>query len=224
MKLRVVAVAAMVLVLGGLAGCGRHVTVGDEAPAAVQTVTVTASPSQAGSTAPAPPSSAASSSTTPSAPTAPATPSSATAPADGLAVAPTTYAEAQAHIAAGRPAPGETVRFVSPTGGIYCALAVGEMEPACELTQTRLQPQPGSHLQCSMIRTIGRIELDATRAAPICNTDTIVTPGAPTLGYGEVATTRDTECVMEKIGVTCVGRNGQGAGFFLSAERYALFG
>jgi hypothetical protein len=201
------AMAAVVLVLAGLAGCGgtHHVSVGDPSPAAVQTVTatVTASPTLSPSTT---------------------VPSSSTASGSSPASPPSTYAEALAHIAAGHPTSGETTRFTSPSGGIYCALAVGETSPACELTHARLTPPAGSHLDCTMIRTVGRVELGVSKAAAICNTDTIVTPGAPTLGYGEVATTRDTECVMERIGVTCVGRNGQGAGFFLSAEGYQLFG
>jgi hypothetical protein len=198
----------MVLAVGALAGCGggSHAATGDGTAAAVVTVTVTAPPTPS------------SDSTLPSAP-----PNSAD-PDSGPASVPTTAADAMAQIAAGHPVPGETVSFVSPTGGIYCALAVGETGPACELTRARLAPEPGSHLGCSMVPTIGRIELSASKATPVCNTDTIVTPGAPTLAYGDVAVTRDTECVIERIGVTCVGRNGQGAGFFLSAERYVLLG
>ncbi|MFT4288067.1 hypothetical protein [Nocardioides sp.] len=59
-------------------------------------------------------------------------------------------------------------------------------------------------------------------ASPICNSDTIRQPGAPTLSYGEVAMTRDTWCAVEEIGVTCVSRSDQG-GFLLSRGTYAVF-
>lgn len=142
-----------------------------------------------------------------------------------LSTPPHTYAEALAHIAAGRPVGGGfQTTLSSPTGGIYCVLDQDGANAACELTRTRLGAHPGSGVvDCQTRPPIGRIEMGDSAARAVCNADTIVNGTAPTLAYGTIAENRDAECVMERIGVTCVDRNASGVGFFLSAEAYEIF-
>ena len=205
---RVALLAGLVALLWSLAACGDD----DDAGSGFHVlVTVTATPSPTSSPIPTPP------------PSSPSTATSAPTPGVDLTVPPHTYAEALAHIAAGRPNAGETVRFVTPSDNIYCALAVDSMPAACELSEGTID-DPSACPDNPMTTRVGRIEFDtgSAKAVPICNSDTIRTPGAPVLDYGRVALTRDTECISEQAGVTCVSRAGR-YGFFLHRGSYTLF-
>ncbi|QIG42882.1 hypothetical protein G5V58_08970 [Nocardioides anomalus] len=113
----------------------------------------------------------------------------------------------------------ELADFTTPSGNIYCALNVASMPAACELREGAV-PSPDV-CAGAPTTTVGRLELQGGRAVPVCNTDTIVRSGAPVLAYGQAAYTRDTACVSEEIGVTCVSRSGSG-GFFLHRGEYVL--
>lgn len=94
----------------------------------------------------------------------------------------------------------------------------------CELSQGRA-PAPTGY--CSAggdagARDIGRVEFEQGRATPVCNSDTIVTPGAPTLPYGSSAGDGSIRCVSEEIGVTCVDKSSE-HGFFVARGRYLVF-
>lgn len=219
---RFVALGAGLLVLGlTVAACGGSDDDSGSGPV-LGVVTVTATPTTSGTPTPSPaptPTQTLAPTPTQATPTQGDSPPPSTSGAD-LTTPPHTYAEALAHIAAGHLSPGEIVRFATPSGNIYCALAVGEMPAACELSDGKIDDPnacPGA-----MTTRVGRIELQQGRAVPVCNTDTIRQPGAPVLDYGQVAMTRDTECVSEEIGVTCVSRSGQ-YGFFLHRGSYAVF-
>lgn len=164
-------------------------------------------------------------STSTSVPTnAPATPTQAPTPASTQAsdAPPRTYAEASARLAAatGRP---QTVRaFRTPSGNIFCA--VSGTEPGCELGEGRAAPPAGV---CDTggggATDVGRVVFSDGTPTAICNSDTIVTPGAATLAYGSVASGPDSiRCLSAEIGVTCVDDSSQ-HGFFLARGMYLLF-
>jgi hypothetical protein len=152
---------------------------------------------------------------TPDVPTLPPT------PVAGAGTPPTTYAEALAHVQAARDVSAGGAsgprRFTSPSGNIYCDLDFA----ACEIQDGKVDDP--SACPGGMTTRVGRIELQGNQPVAVCNTDTIVQPGAPVLGYGQSVTTRDTQCVSERIGITCVARGAE-TGFFLAKGTYLLLG
>ena len=114
-------------------------------------------------------------------------------------------------------------RFVSPSGNIYCALAVPGMPPACELNAGSIK-DPDACGDNPVSKYVGRIEFHRGRAVPVCNTDTIRTPRAKVLGYGSADHVPGTniECIMETIGVTCINLR-RTEGFFLHRGEYVIF-
>jgi len=114
-------------------------------------------------------------------------------------------------------------RFVSPSGNLYCALAVRGLPPACELSAGSIK-DPAACGDNPVSKYVGRVEFRHGRAVPICNTDTIRTPGAKVLGYGSADHVPGTniECVMETIGVTCINLK-RTEGFFLHRGEYVIF-
>lgn len=176
-----------------LAGCGSD-SDGESAPTPTVTATVTE--------------------------TATATASATASPTtDASAGPPTTYAEARARIEAGEPDERELARFVTP-GGTFCALVVASAYAGCELGDGAVEDV--RVCADAPTRFVGRVQLQGGAAVPICNTDTIRTDGAPTLPAGAVVTTRDTQCLSEGAGVTCISRTGSG-GFYLAPGEYRVF-
>jgi hypothetical protein len=113
-------------------------------------------------------------------------------------------------------------KFVTPSGNIYCALKMG-IPTGCELSRGAIKDPdacPGNPVS----EYVGRVEFHRGRAVPICNTDTIRTPGAKTLKYGDIAHIRGWHyaCLSEEIGVTCINEN-KAEGFFLHRGEYVIF-
>jgi hypothetical protein len=77
-------------------------------------------------------------------------------------------------------------RFVTPSGNIYCAIKVKHLPSGCELSQGAFK-DPDACAKVPVSKYVGRVEFHHGRAVPICNTDTIRTPGARTLAYGDIA-------------------------------------
>jgi len=136
---------------------------------------------------------------------------------------PRTYDDALQHF---KDADGGTLkvrRFVTPSGNIYCAIKVMHMPKGCEINEGAIKDEavcssnPGS-------KYVGRIEFWNGRATPVCNTDTIREPGAPTLNYGTKARFRKAgiKCLSESIGVTCISLR-KTEGFFLHRGEYVIF-
>jgi uncharacterized protein DUF6636 len=190
------AAAAVVLVL---AGCGG----GD--PVTPRTTTITITPTPAGG----------STTTTTTTTTAPAT-----------ATPPKTYAQAMQHFAAGKIDTAVKAQFTSPTGNIYCSIAAsGDVPPGCELRDGRITPPPGT---CGSggggAKDVGRIEWSRDTPKLVCNSDTMIQPGAPVLQYGSIAQAQGSpfQCISEQIGMTCVNTTGK-KGFFMAKGAYTLF-
>lgn len=135
---------------------------------------------------------------------------------------PRTYAEALARFdrASGS---RELSRFASPSGNLYCLLDSPYLPPSCELGRGAI-PDAGVCPADGPSQNVGRIEFAEAGPQPVCNSDTIREPEAPTLGYGGIATWPDTTitCLLERFGVTCVNPATE-QGYFLARGRYQLF-
>lgn len=135
---------------------------------------------------------------------------------------PTTYGEALALVAASSQLE-ELSRFASPTGNLYCVLDSPFVPPSCELGRGAIA-DPAACPADGPSQSVGRIEFTDVAPQPVCNSDTIREPGAPTLGYGAAATWPGTSvvCLMEEFGVTCVDPDAE-QGYVLARGRYQVF-
>ena len=153
------------------------------------------------------------------APTPEPTPTPAPTPYTGQ---PRTYDEAVALV--GRASGSQEVsQFFSPTGNLFCVLDSPYLPPACELGRGAI-PDSTACPDDGPSQNVGRIELTDAGPQPVCNSDTIRDPDAPTLGYGTAATWPGTSisCVIERFGATCIDPS-TSRGFFLAKNRYRIF-
>ena len=148
--------------------------------------------------------------------------------ADGTSAArattiPRTYDAALRHFAKATGSVHAYRKFVTPSGNIYCALKMPGIPTGCEINEGSVRDPdacPGNPVS----EFVGRVEFHRGRAVPICNTDTIRTPGARTLAYGDIAHIPGWHyaCLSESIGVTCINEN-RTEGFFLHRGEYVNF-
>ena len=142
-------------------------------------------------------------------------------PSAAKAGIPRTYDAALAHF---RNAPGvvrQFKRLVLPSGNIYCAVKVAGLPTGCEINEGAIK-DPDVCAGNPVSKYVGRVEFHGGHAVPVCNTDTIRTPGAPTLRYGDIAKKGGFACLSELIGVTCINLN-EADGFFLHRGEYVIF-
>lgn len=207
------------LVVAVSAGCST----GDDGAEPQEPVTVTETVTPTPSPTP-------SASTTPSATTSPSPSETASSgaveptpsedPAVDLGQPPTSYAEAEAHLAAATGGTQEARRFESANGFYYCVLQNRFIPTSCEVLEGVRDPAVCAD---SPSQVVGRVEFSDAGFQPVCNTDTIREPGAPKVEAGTVLTSAalGMRCVIEPIGLTCVQDAGQG--FFLGPGTYAVF-
>lgn len=114
-------------------------------------------------------------------------------------------------------------KLVTPSGNIYCALKMPGIPTGCELSAGAIK-DPAACPGNPVSKYVGRVEFHGGRAVPICNTDTIRTPGARTLAYGDIAHIAGWHyaCLSEEIGVTCINED-KTEGFFLHRGEYVIF-
>jgi hypothetical protein len=137
--------------------------------------------------------------------------------------APHSYAEARARLDAASPAAAATDRFRSPTGNIVCTIGGSSSLAACEVKKGRIDPPLPSICPPDGPKDVGRIELDASGAVPVCNSDTLREGDEPQLPYGTRTASADpVGCVSEEFGVTCVDASTQ-HGFFLARDTFVTF-
>lgn len=137
--------------------------------------------------------------------------------------APHSYAEARAHLDAASPTAAAIDRFRSPTGNIVCTIGGSPSRAACEVEKGRIDPPLASICPPDGPKDIGRIELDASGAFPVCNSDTLREGDEPQLAYGtRTASTQAVGCVSEEFGVTCVDASTE-HGFFLARDTFVTF-
>lgn len=138
---------------------------------------------------------------------------------------PGTYTEAVDRFAAAfreYDIPQEFSRFETPSGNIYCVLDDPGIPVGCEIGEGGVRDDAECIEAPSPV--VGRIEFTDRGFVPVCNSDTIRTPGPPILGYGGVASVTGLpfQCVSEEIGVTCIS-TAQAQGFFIARGRYQIF-
>jgi hypothetical protein len=210
---RAVVVLAAVAVSCVLASCGAT-----DIPSPRRTVTVTVDAPSAGSSG----TSAATPTPVPTASAASVTIPTALA-AGAQRGAPKSFDEAKGRIDAAKPAAGVGDRFQSPSGNIVCRRSTDSSAAACEVAQGRIPPPLPTICHAGGPTDIGRIELGASGAVPVCNSDTIRLGSEPKLAYGsrtEPAGT--TACLSEEVGVTCIDTAGR-HGFFLARDTFVTF-
>jgi len=129
------------------------------------------------------------------------------------------------HFAAGKIDAAAKPQFTSPTGNIYCSIAPSGAVPAgCELRDGRVTPPAGTCPPGAAAKDVGRIEWSGDTPKPVCNSDTMIQPGAQVLQYGAIAMMQGSpfQCISESIGVTCINTAGK-KGFFLAKGAYSIF-
>jgi len=135
---------------------------------------------------------------------------------------PRTYDDAVKHFDQA-PGPVRSLRkFQTPSRNIYCSVAAAGPK-GCEINEGSIK-DPAVCSGNPVSKYVGRIEFRRGHAVAVCNTDTIRTPGAKVLAYGQIAFVENTRyaCVSEAIGVTCINTY-KADGFFLHRGEYVIF-
>lgn len=150
----------------------------------------------------------------------PATTSAAPASPD-LGRAPTSYPEAVAYVDLARSRGGSEQRqFFATDEDIYCVLDSQWLDPTCELPQGVGIEDPQA-CRDAMGDRVGRIEVRSRGPVAACNTDTIREAVPEVVAPVAVVSHSGFSCAVADIGVTCTG---DGVGFFLGLDSYAVFG
>ncbi len=140
--------------------------------------------------------------------------------------APADFAEASARVSKAPAADAAATAVLSPSNNIFCGVIDGGAGVACEVDKGRA-PTPKS-APCPSggggATDVGRVEMTATGAKPICNSDTIRVPGAPKLAYGKRWSPAGTpfSCLSESAGMTCIDSTAK-HGLFIARETYATY-
>lgn len=164
-------------------------------------------------------------STAPASPTSTPTPTSAPPPVTAdLGTPPTSYRQAVAYVDEARSkgaSEQKTAMFRTPDD-VYCVLESDWLDPACELPQGVGIEDPQA-CRNAMGDKVGRVQIVARGAEPVCNTDTIRESLPETVAPLGVVSSGGIECAVARIGITCV-KPGAQVGFFLGLDSYAVFG
>lgn len=175
------------------------------------------------------PGAATASTSVPTLSTTPTSPPSSTAMPTSLAVgkqrgAPHSFDEAKQRIDRATSADVGSV-FQSPTGNITCSTTGGQgVLVTCDVAKGRSDAPASAPCPPGGPSDIGRIELTAGGARPVCNSDTIRQGTAATLAYGvrTGASLGSVACLSEEFGMTCVDE-GSRHGFFLARDTFVTF-
>ena len=215
LRLAVAALGAGAATAVALSGCGMT-----DLPAPRRTVTVTVDAPGAATTSATP------------VPTASATPTAAppsSAVPTSLAVgrqrgAPRTFDEAKERIDGATSADVGSV-FQSPTGNITCSTSGGPgVVMTCDVAKGRSTAPAAVPCPEGGPSDIGRIELTAEGARPVCNSDTIRQGTPATLAYGVRTDTSlgSVACLSQEFGMTCIDEASR-HGFFIARDTFVTF-
>ncbi len=204
------AVAALALSACGMTDLPtprRTVTVTVDAPAGVATTTTSAATTSASPTA--------------SATSSPLPTSLAVGRQRG---APHSFDEAKQRIDAA-PAADVGATFQSPTGNITCSAGGAPgVVMTCDVARGRSTAPAAAPCPEGGPPDIGRLELTAAGARPVCNSDTIRRGAPATLAYGSRTgpSLASVACLSQEFGMTCVDE-AAGHGFFLARDTFVTF-
>jgi hypothetical protein len=120
-------------------------------------------------------------------------------------------------------AKAEAVFFKTPSGNIHCAYDDYEGTPfiRCDISSytPTAAPRPAD---CDLDwGGAFAIAADSTSGIMVCHGDTVMSPDALTLAYGDRFERQGIICISEEKGLTC--RNEKGHGFFLSRASQRVF-
>ena len=121
------------------------------------------------------------------------------------------------------PAHAETVNFRSPSDNIHCAYDDYDGTPYIRCDIANFTPTiRGRPADCDLDwGDAFEITPRARRGAVVCHGDTVRSPDAETLPYGQSFARGGLTCLSERSGLTC--RNRAGHGFSLSRARQKVF-
>jgi hypothetical protein len=121
------------------------------------------------------------------------------------------------------PALAESVFFKTPSGNIHCGYDDYEGTPFIRCDISNYTPSAVSRPADCDLDWGGAfaISADGTSSIMVCHGDTVMTPDALTLAYGDRFAREGISCLSEQKGLTC--RNARGHGFFLSRARQEMF-
>jgi hypothetical protein len=110
--------------------------------------------------------------------------------------------------------------FRSPSANIGCDLVAAQAR--CDIRRRDWAP-PRTPASCPPEVDFGQgLQVGPSgRGSFVCAGDTALDPQAPALPYGEDSHVASFTCASRTLGITCT--NGDGHGFFISAEFYRLF-
>ncbi len=112
--------------------------------------------------------------------------------------------------------------FRAPSGNINCLIATGDYaEVRCDmsdLTPTYRQAPPDCDLDWGASFAVGPSSRQGYLA---CVGDTVISPDAVVLGYGQSLSLGGFDCTSEKTGMTCT--NPGGHGFTIAKARQRLY-
>jgi hypothetical protein len=111
----------------------------------------------------------------------------------------------------------------TPSDNIQCQFSdEGDGSADCEITEktvaSRLPPRPAD---CDLDYGQRFFIAGEGKASVVCAGDTVRTPDAKVMGYGELIITKKVWCESSEAGLTC--SNNAGHGFFLSKAKQELY-
>jgi hypothetical protein len=111
----------------------------------------------------------------------------------------------------------------TPSDNIQCQFSDDEDGSAdCEITEkTVASPLPPRPADCDLDYGQRFFVAGEGTASVVCAGDTVRTPDAKVMGYGELIITKKVFCESSEAGLTC--SNNAGHGFFLSKAKQELF-
>ena len=113
--------------------------------------------------------------------------------------------------------------FKTPSANIHCGYFDGDGAPVIRCDIRSFAPSTGRRpADCEQEwGDAFEVSADGGRGVIVCHGDTVISPGARTLGYGKTFSAGGISCTSEKSGLACKNRTGHG--FKLSKKRQSVF-
>lgn len=109
--------------------------------------------------------------------------------------------------------------FKSPTGNIHCAILADPAELRCDLIEVNAVPPRPEGCDLDWGHAFGLTAQGPGQ--PLCVGDTVISPEAEILDYGQAISEQGFTCLSGRDGMTCT--NAEGRGFALSRRVQRLF-
>lgn len=112
--------------------------------------------------------------------------------------------------------------FRTPSKNIYCLYMELDDEPTvrCDILEARTSYRKPADCEFDFGQSFSITETGKHGLA-LCYSDSVMTPDAGEIGYGESFEEGGISCAVERSGVTCTNRRGHG--FFMSKAKQKVF-